>query len=178
MYSPEQRCPRLGSFTGGGGGEGLTAGPGAQGGAVAPPSTFHSRARAGSGCILIKCVGNSPHPSVCCCPEPLGGWCPDKPCVAVGPPTVCPVPAVGLLHMRGASHQTSVKSDTGSGAEVPQDGPAPLTPLHVAPGRCLPPGVPVPVTLAPELFICMDSTNKMGCQEWSRYLWCINTGVS
>lgn len=61
MYSPEQRSPRLGSFAGGGGGEGPTAGPGAQGEAVAPPSTFHSGASVGSGCILIKRVGDSPH---------------------------------------------------------------------------------------------------------------------
>lgn len=45
--------------------------------------------------------------------------------------------------------------------------------LHVAPGRCLP-----PVNLAPELFICTDSADKMGCQEWSGYLWCASTGVS
>lgn len=78
--------PPLGSLTSGDGGEGLTAGPGAPGGAAALPPTFHSGARAGSGCTLIKCVDSPPPPRLLL-PEPQGcaqclGW---DSCTCVGP---------------------------------------------------------------------------------------------
>lgn len=63
VFSP-QPCPgqEVGTTRFGMGGKGLTVHRGAQDGPVAPPSTFHSGTRSGSGSILISCMENNPLP--------------------------------------------------------------------------------------------------------------------
>lgn len=57
------------SFTSGDGGGGLTAGPGAPGGAAAPPATFHSGAWQAL-VHLNKVCGQPAPPRICCCLTP------------------------------------------------------------------------------------------------------------